>query len=118
MPSLLSTDVTANYLKNVRANGLGPRTVIVQVAGTNLTDANLNTISAYLTTSHGSNGTGDSAFVIAGFAVDGGGAFVSGTTDTVFYALQGTGDLTVADADCSIGGVTVSIVATFDQNYQ
>lgn len=118
MGSLVGTTVAANYLKNVRANGLGPRTVIVQVAGTDLTDANLNTIAAYLTTSHGVNGDGDSAFVIAGFAVSGGGAFVSGTTDTVFYALQGTGTLTVADADCGISGVTVSIVATFDQNYQ
>jgi hypothetical protein len=118
MPSLIGTTVTTNYLKNVRANGLGPRTVIVQVAGTDLTDANLNTIAAYLTSAHGVGGSGDSAFVIAGFAVSGGGAFVSGTTDTVFYALQGTGDLTVADADCGIGGVTVSVLATFDQNYQ
>jgi hypothetical protein len=118
MPSLIGTTVTANYLKNVRANGLGARTVIVQVAGTDLTNDNLNAIANYLTTSHGVSGSGDSAFVIAGFAVSGGGAFVSGTTDTVFYALQGTGDLTVADADMGISGVTVSIVATFDQNYQ
>ncbi len=120
MPSLVGTYITNNYLKNVRANGLGPRTIVVKVYDSNsaLTDANLNTIINYITTSHGVSGSGDSAFVVAGLSGPSGGAFVSGTTDTVFLALQGTGDLTVADADCGISGVAVSIEAIFDQNYQ
>jgi hypothetical protein len=122
MASLIGTTVAANYLKNVRANGLGPRTVIVKVYDSNsgISDANLNTIINYLTTAHGSGtpSTGDSAFVVAGFSAASGAAFVAGTTDTVYLALQGTGDLTVGDADCGISGVTVSIEAIFDQNYQ
>jgi hypothetical protein len=122
MGDLTATTVAANYLKNTRANGLGPRTVIVTVAKTGgVTNANLNTIINYLTTSHGSGtpSTGDSAFVVAGLSGSTtGGAFTSGSTETVYLALQGTGDLTVADADCGISGYTVAIIATFDQNYQ
>lgn len=120
MGSLVGTTVAANYLKNVRANGLGPRTLVVKIYDSNsgISDANLNTIINYLTTSHGASGSGDSAFVVAGLSAASGGAFVAGTTDTVYLALQGTGDLTVGDADCGISGVTVTIEAIFDQNYQ
>jgi hypothetical protein len=119
MPSLVGTTVANNYLKNVRANGLGPRTVIVSVSKTGgVTDANLNTIINYMTTSHGSSGTGDSAFVVAGLAGAAGAAFEAGTTEVVYLALQGTGDLTVGDADMGISGYAVAVVAAFDQNYQ
>ncbi len=118
MGSLVGTTVAANYLKNTRANGLGPRTVIVSVAKTGgVTDANLNTIINYLTTAHGVSGSGDSAFVVAGLSAAAGAAFVAGSTETVYLALQGTGDLTVADADCGISGYAVAVVAAFDQNY-
>jgi hypothetical protein len=118
MPSLIGTDVTTNYLKNVRANGLGPRTIILKLAGTNLTNADLNSVIGYVTTSHGTNGSGDSAFVVAGTGTADGSAFVAGTTDTVYLAIQGTGDITVATADMGISGLTVSVEAVFDQNYQ
>lgn len=118
MPSLIGTTVTANYLKNVRANGLGPRTIIVKLAGTNLTDANLNSVIGYLTTAHGVNGAGDSAFTVAGTGTADGSAFESGVTDTVYLALQGTGAFTAGDADMGIAGLTVSVEAVFDQNYQ
>jgi len=118
MPSLVGTTVATNYLKNVRANGLGPRTLIVSVSKTGgITDANLNTIINYMTTSHGLNGSGDSAFVVAGLAAAAGAAFVAGSTEVAYIALQGTGDLTVADADCGISGYAVALVAAFDQNY-
>ena len=110
--------VAANYLKNVRANGLGPRTLILKLAGTNLTNNDLNSVINYVTTSHGSSGSGDSAFVVAGLSGDAGAAFVSGTTDTVYLAIQGTGDITVATADMGISGLTVTVEAIFDQNYQ
>lgn len=130
MPSVIGTDsksgvnVAANYLKNVKANGLGPRTHIVKVVDGDsaLTDATLNSVINYLTTSHGTAGTGDSAFVVAGLSgdrtVDGKTLqFVSGTSTTVFLALQGTGEFTAGTADMDIAGVTVSLEATFDQNY-
>lgn len=119
MPSLIGTTVTANYLKNVRANGLGPRTIIVSISKTNITNDELNTIVNYMTTSHGSAGTGDSAFVVAGLGTADGSAFVSGTTDVVYLALQGTGEYTVDSSDAhGVTGAATALVCVFDQNYQ
>jgi hypothetical protein len=119
MPSLLSESVANNYLKNVRANGLGPRTIILKLEATNITNTQLNAWINYLTTAHGSNGTGDSAFVVAGLSAStDGSAFVSGTTDAVVLALQGTGDFTDATVEGLTGTPTATIVAVFDQNYQ
>jgi hypothetical protein len=123
MPSVIGSvngvDVAANFQKNVRANGLGPRTIIVKIAKTDITNTELNTIVNYMTTSHGSNGTGDSAFVVAGLSGAAGAAFVSGTTDVVFLALQGTGNYTVAGSDAhGVTGAVTTIEAIFDQNYQ
>ena len=118
MASLIGTTVTANYLKNVRANGLGPRTVIVTVSKSNITNDELNTVINYMTSAHGSGGSGDSAFVVAGLAGSTtGGAFTAGDTDVVYVALQGTGTIT-AGADYAGSGATVAVIATFDQNYQ
>lgn len=125
MPSLLDTTVTANYLKNVKANGLGPRTLVVSLSKTNITEAEVNAAINKITLSQGSNGSGDSAFVVAGLSsdqsvtVDGIAKtlqFVSGTSDVVYLAIQGTGDLTVG-ANFGATGVTAALVATFDQNY-
>jgi hypothetical protein len=111
--------VAANYLKNVRANGLGPRTIILKLEATNITDTQLNAWINYLTTAHGSAGTGDSAFVVAGLSAStDGSAFVSGTTDAVVLALQGTGDFTDATVEGLTGTPTATIVAVFDHNYQ
>jgi hypothetical protein len=124
MPSLVGTTVAANYLKNVKANGLGVRTLIVKIAKTNLTDTELNTIINYMTTNHGTNGTGDSAFVVAGLSGDqtvdeNTNVFVSGTTDVVYLALQGTGDYTVDASDAhGVTGAVTTIEAIFDQNIQ
>ena len=118
MPSLIGTDVTTNYLKNVRANGLGPRTIILKLEATNITNTQLNAWINYLTTSHGSAGAGDSAFVVAGTGTPDGSAFVSGETDVVVLALQGTGSFTDATVEGLTGTPTATIVAVFDQNYQ
>ena len=115
MPSLIGTTVAANYLKNGISTSDAGRTLIVKLAGTDLTNDNLNSVINYITTSHGSSGTGDSAFTVAGVATADGSAFVSGTTDTVFLKVQGTGDLTVGTADQSIAGLTVTIEAIFVQ---
>ena len=103
--------VATNYGKFQIANGTNGRTLILKLAGTNLTDSDLKQVENYITTSHGSAGSGDSAFTIAGFGTADGSAFVSGTTELVYLALQGTGTLTDADADCGISGYTVSTVA-------
>ena len=103
-----------NYLKNHEAAGMNGRTLIVSVAKTGgITDANLNTIINYMTSAHGVSGSGDSAFTVAGLGTADGSAFTAGSTETVYVALQGTGDLTVADADCGISGYSVALVAVF-----
>ena len=113
MADLTSTTVAANYNKFSLSQSDAGRELIVKLAGTNLTDANLKAVIDYITTSHGSNGSGDSAFTVAALGTADGSAFVSGTTDTVFLRVQGTGDLTVGTADMGIGGLTVSIEAVF-----
>ena len=101
-----------NYKHAINQADVG-RELIVKLAGTNLTDANLSAVIAYITTSHGSAGAGDSAFVVAAVGTADGTAFVSGETDTVFLRVQGTGDLTVGTADQAIAGLTVTIEAIF-----
>lgn len=119
MPSLTATTVANNYLKNTLANGLGPRTIILKLEATNITNTQLNAWINYLTSAQGSGGTGDSAFVVAGLSSDGAnGAFVSGTSDVVFLALQGTGTFTDATVEALTGTPTATILATFDQGYQ
>ena len=103
----------ANNYKNVINQADVGRELIVKLAGTNLTNANLNSVIAYITTSHGSAGAGDSAFVVAAVGTADGTAFESGVTDTVFLRVQGTGDLTVGTADQAIAGLTVTIEAIF-----
>jgi hypothetical protein len=128
MPSVIGSvngvDVAANYLKNVRANGLGPRTVIVTISKTDITDAELNAAINALTSAGGTatyntpDLDGPDAFVVAGLAGSTtGGAFVAGTTDVVYVALQGTGTV-LTGADVGVTGVTVAVIAAFDQNYQ
>lgn len=119
MASLLGSTVATNYAKNVRANGLGPRTIILKLEATNITEAQLNAWIGYLTSAQGSNGTGDSAFTVAGFSAGtDGSAFVAGETDAVVLALQGTGSFTDATVEGLTGTPTATIVAVFDQNYQ
>jgi hypothetical protein len=89
------------------------RELVVSASKTNMTNADLLSVIRYMTTSHGSSGSGDSAFTIAGFGTADGTAFVSGTTDVVYFRLQGTGDFTAADQDAGVSGMTVALVAVF-----
>jgi hypothetical protein len=104
---------TTNYLKHVINQADVGRELILKLAGTNLTDANLESVTRYITTSHGAAGAGDSAFVVAAIGTADGSAFESGVTDTVYMRVQGTGDLTVGTADQAIGGLTITIEAIF-----
>ena len=104
---------TSNYLKHVINQADVGRELILKLAGTNLTDADLESVTRYITTSHGVAGAGDSAFVVAAIGTADGSAFESGVTDTVYMRVQGTGDLTVGTADQGIAGLTVTIEAIF-----
>ena len=101
-----------NYKHAINQADVG-RELILKLAGTNLTDANLLAVINYITTSHGSAGAGDSAFTVAAVGTADGTAFVSGETDTLYLKIQGTGDITVATADMSVGGLTITVEAIF-----
>ena len=101
-----------NYKHAINQADVG-RELIVKIAKTNMTDAEVSAYIAYITTSHGTNGSGDSAFVVAAVGTANGTAFVSGTTDVIFLRVQGTGDLTVASVEALTGTPTVTIEAIF-----
>ncbi len=63
-------------------NGLGSKTDIVKIAKTNTTTAELKTILEDMQVD---------GFAVGGVGTADGTAFVSGTTDVVFVALQGSG---------------------------
>ena len=94
------------------------RELIVKVARSTgnggVTKTVLDAVIGYITTSHGSAGAGDSAFTVAAVGTATGIAYVNSTaTEAVFLRVQGTGDLTVADADTGIANVAVTIEAIF-----
>ena len=104
----------ANNYKNVINQADVGRELIVKIsADAGMLDIELGAAIAYINTSHGSAGSGDSAFTVAAVGTADGSAFVSGTTDVIFLRCQGTGDLTVGTADQAIAGLTVTIEAIF-----
>jgi hypothetical protein len=103
-----------NWKKFSNATSDAGRTLIVSITKTDMTHAELTTIIDYMTTSHGVNGSGDSAFTVAGFGTATGAPFVSGTTDVVYLRLQGTGDYTVDASDAhGVVGAATALVCVF-----
>jgi len=99
------------------SNGLGGRTRILNLAKTNMTEAELKAALQYLSAGDVA-GTND-AHTIAGVApLTESGVFTSGTTDNVQVAIQGTG---VATAASNFGtgstGITMSVLADFIEVY-
>jgi len=97
-------------------NGAGPRTRIINLAKTNITQAELDAALEFLAAG-GTPGT-DDGHTIAGVSVlTESGIFTPGTTDDVQVAIQGTGAFT-AGANFGVGstGVTSSLLADFNQN--
>lgn len=119
MPSLIDdfandptlTNVAQNYLKHVISQSGVGRELIVKVAKTDMTDAELETIIRSITTT---GGAGADAFTVGGFGTANGSAFVSGTTDVVFLRLQGTGTYTADASDAhGVTGAVTTIEAVF-----
>jgi hypothetical protein len=98
-------------------NGIGPRTRIINLAKTNMTQAELDAAILYLSAGDVA-GTND-AHTVAGVSVletiQKTGVFTSGTTDAVQVAIQGTGVATMA-ADFGIGstGITATLIAEYN----
>ena len=102
-------------------NGLGPRTVVVSIAKTNITQAELDTMLDALASGGTYSGVTNDAFTIAGVTAssDAGatwGDFDGGTSDVVAVALQGTGTIN-ADASDALGvtGAALTIAGDFVQ---
>lgn len=108
--------VPANVTAGNDTQGLAGRTLIVNVAKTDITAAELSTIVTYIQAGKRTSGddTTSDAFVVAGITTPTGAAFVSGTTDNVVLALQGTGTFTT-DASNAYGvtGAATTILADF-----
>ena len=106
-----------NQLKHVINQADVGRELIIKIALTNMTDANVTSIRNAITQSGGVAGslpanTGD-AFTVAAIGTANGAAFVSGTTDVLFMRVQGTGTFDTTDAAAGIGGATVTVEAVF-----
>jgi hypothetical protein len=112
-----STTVGANYLKHAISTSDAGRTLIVKIALTNMTDANVSAMINAIGQAGGSgNGTdidGPDAFTVAGVGTANGAAFVSGVTDVLFLKVQGTGTFDTTVAAAGIGGATVTVEAVF-----
>ena len=109
--------LTTNFGKHVISQSDAGRELIIKIALTNMTDANVTTIRNAITQSGGVAGalpadTGD-AFTVAAIGTATGVPFVSGTTDVLYMRVQGTGTFDTTDAAAGIGGCTVTVEAVF-----
>jgi hypothetical protein len=106
----------ANLTAGNDTQGLAGRTLIVNIAKTDITAAELSTIVTYIQAGKRTSGddTTSDAFVVAGITTPTGAAFVSGTTDNVVLALQGTGTFTTDASDAyGVTGAATTILADF-----
>lgn len=109
--------ITAAYAsankKAKSGNGIAGRTRIINLAKTNMTQAELDAAIAYLQSGEVS-GTDDAHTVVGISCLTESGVFTPGTTDDVQVAVQGTGVLTVG-SNFGVGstGVTASLLADF-----
>jgi hypothetical protein len=109
--------LTTNFGKHVISQSDAGRELIIKIALSNMTDANVTTIRNAITQAGGSAGalpadTGD-AFTVAAIGTATGVAFESGVTDVLFMRVQGTGTFDTTDAAAGIGGCTVTVEAVF-----
>ena len=108
--------LTTNFGKHAINQADVGRELIVKVALSNMTDANVTAIRNAITQAGGSAGTlqsnqGD-AFTVAAIGTANGSAFESGVTDVIFMRVQGTGTFDTTDAAASTGA-TVTVEAVF-----
>jgi hypothetical protein len=105
-----------NYGKHVINQADVGRELIVKIALSNMTDANVTAIRNAITLAGGVAGalpsnTGD-AFTVAAIGTATGAAFESGVTDVLYMRVQGTGTFDTTDAAAGTGA-TVTVEATF-----
>ena len=113
----------ASLTSNAKAkagNGLGPRTRIINIAKSNMTQTELDSVLQFI--AQGGVKAVQDAHTIAGVSVlTESGVFTTGVTDNVQVAVQGTGALTLEDnggtntEDYGATGVTMTIIADYNQ---
>ena len=107
-------EVTNNAIAR-SGNGLGPRTRIINLAKTDMTQNELDAAIQYLQAGDVA-GTNDAHTVAGVSCLTESGIFTPGTTDDVQIVIQGSGAFT-AGANFGTGstGVTSSLLADFNQ---
>jgi hypothetical protein len=116
MANLFSA-IGQNYTAGNNTQGVAGRTIIVNIAKTACTSAELSTIVQAITrgglnTKNATNG--DDAFAVVGITTPTGVAFSSGVTANVVLALQGTGTFTADDANAyDVAGAVTTVLADF-----
>ena len=101
----MATITNANQPVISLNQGLGPRTTIVNLALTNMTNANVDTVLKAIA---------QDGFTIAGVTTADGSAFVSGTTDAIQIAVQGTATFTADGSDAyGVTGAATTVLAIF-----
>jgi len=104
--------VTNTNAKTIAGNGLGGKTRIINLAKSNMSQAELDAAVLFLSQG-GVAGTND-AHTVAGISVlTESGVFTAGTTDDVQVAIQGTGAFTAAADFGGVTGVTSTLRADF-----
>ena len=99
--------------KKVKAGqGIAGRTRIINLANTNMTQAELDAAILFLQTG-GTAGTNDAHVVVGVSCLTESGVFTPGTTDNVQVAIQGTGAFTAAADFGGVTDTTSSLLADF-----
>ena len=109
--AVAASQVAAN--KKVKAGqGVAGRTRIINLAGTNITQAQLEAAILFLQAG-GVAGTNDAHTVVGVSCLTESGVFTTGVTDDVQIAIQGTGVFTAAADFGGVTGITSSLLAEF-----
>jgi len=98
--------------KTVSGQGIAGETRIINLAKTNLTQAEVDSVILFLTRG-GVAGTNDAHTVVGVSCLTESGVFTPGTTDAIQVAIQGTGAFTAASDFGGVTGVTSSLLADF-----
>jgi hypothetical protein len=107
------TESQLAFNKKVKnGQGIAGRTRIINLANTNMTQAELDAAILFLQTG-GTAGTNDAHTVVGVSCLTESGVFTAGTTDDVQVAIQGTGAFTAAADFGGVTGTTSSLLADF-----
>jgi hypothetical protein len=98
--------------KAVAGQGIAGRTRIINLANTNMTQAELDAALQFLQAG-GVKGTDDAHTIVGVSCLTESGVFTPGTTDDVQVAIQGTGAFTAAADFGGVTGTTSSLIAEF-----